>query len=355
MDKLFDSHWVLRVTALVLALLLFFYVKTLTDDTQSTGAGSQMDIITDVPLEAYYDSENLIVTGLPETVDVTVSGPMQLVLSAKLKKDFKVFVDLNSLLIGEHRVTIQHENFSEKLEVSIDPKTVDIIIEEKVTKELRIDPEMNNSQIAEGFELVGMTAEPKTVFVTGAKSVIESISYVKATVTGEDGINSSFKQEADVKVLDSNLNKLDVIIEPETVVVNVDIREYSREIPLSIRRTGSPKEGITINNIRPNTESIVVYGPKSIIDSLTELVVEFDISEIEESGVYEVNLELPNGATKLSSKTIEIEADITQESTTETPPEGTTEAVDNQETDTEEAITEEPNTEQPNTEENTTE
>lgn len=350
MDKLFDSYWVLRVTALVLAFLLFFYVKALTDDAESTSSNAQMDIITDVPLEVYYDTDNLIVSGLPETVDVKISGPTPIVIETKLKKDFKVFVDLNSLLIGEHRVTIQQENFSEKLEVSIDPKTVDVVIEEKVTKELRVDPDMSNGQIADGFELIGMTPEPNTVFVTGAKSVIENISYVKATVTGEDGINSSFKQEANVKVLDNNLNKLDVTIEPETVIVNVDIKEYSREIPLSIRQTGRPGQGITVNNISSDTDSIVVYGPKSIIDSLTELVVEFDISEIEESGVYEVNLEIPNGATKLSSKTIEIEADITREETAETSAGGTTEAENTEQTDTEEI-----NTEQSTTEENTTE
>ena len=67
-------------------------------------ATNEVDIITQVPLEVYYDTENLIVTGLPKTVDVTIEGPRQIVLKAKLTKDFKVFVDLNALLIGEHRV-----------------------------------------------------------------------------------------------------------------------------------------------------------------------------------------------------------------------------------------------------------
>lgn len=142
MDKLFDSHWALRVVALILAILLFFYAKAQLDSGQSTGINPEMDIITDVPLEAYYDSENLIVSGLPETVDVKIEGPRQLVLEAKLRKDFKVFVDLNSLLIGEHTVTIQHENLSEKLDVTIDPKVVDIVIEEKVTKEVSVDPNL---------------------------------------------------------------------------------------------------------------------------------------------------------------------------------------------------------------------
>ena len=64
-------------------------------------------------------------------------------------------------------------------------------IEERITQEFRVDPEMNNRLIDEGYVLKDMTAEPTTVFVTGAKSIIESISYVKATVTGEQGIKKN--------------------------------------------------------------------------------------------------------------------------------------------------------------------
>ena len=150
--------------------------------------------LTNVPLEVYYDDSNLFVTGLPETVDVKISGPMQIVLRTKLLEDYKVFVDLNSLLIGEHRVTIQHENFSGKLDVSIDPVSINVVIEEKVTEEFRVDPEMNNRLVGEDYNVRGMVAEPSRVTITGAKSVIESISYVKATITGDKGINESFEQ-----------------------------------------------------------------------------------------------------------------------------------------------------------------
>ena len=312
MDKLFDSYWALRVTALILALLLFFYAKAQLDDGQSSGSNAQMDIITDVPLEVYYDTENLIVSGLPETVDVTIEGPMQIVLKTKLAKDFKVFVDLNSLLIGEHRVTIQHENFSPKLEVTIEPKVVDIVVEEKVTEEVKVEPEMNNRLIADGYELIGMSADPSTVFVTGAKSVVESISYVKATVNSDEGITESFSQEANVKVLDSSLNKLDVTIDPEVVKVNVDVKQYSRKVPLTIKQTGTPIDGVTINNVSSQTKVIEVFGPKSIIDPITRLEVEFDISEIQESGVYEVKVPIPNGVVKLSKNTIEVQANVTK-------------------------------------------
>lgn len=312
MDKLFDSYWVLRLAALGLSALLFFYVQSENNDGQDTNSSTQADIITNVPLEVYYDDENLLVTGVPETVDVKISGPMRIVVREKLLEDYKVYVDLNTLLIGEHRVTIQHENFSDKLEVSINPAMINVIIEEKVTQEFRVDPEMNNRLIGEDYILRGMTAEPSKVLITGGKSVIESISYVKATLKGESGISSSFEQEANVRVLDRDLNKLDVTISPEKVNVKVEINEYSRELPITIKQTGIQPDGVTVDKLSLEPANIKIYGPKSKIDLLTEVVVEVDVSKINESGSYEVEVAKPTGVAKLSQEKITVHADVTE-------------------------------------------
>lgn len=313
MDKLFDSYWVLRITALVLSLLLFFYVQS-GDEKKGEGTPSSphVETFTNVPLEVYYDEENLIVTGLPKTVDVTISGSQPIILQEKVTKDYKVYVDLNALLIGQHRVTIQHENFSEKLEVTINPATVDIIIEERVSAEFKVDPEMNNSLIDEKYVLAGITADPTYVTVTGPKSVIESISYVKATVTGEAGINQSFEQFANVKILNAEMNSLDVSVVPEKVKVKVNIDEYSRELPITIKQKGILKEGISIQKLSVEPIKMKVYGKKAVIDELKELVVEFDVSDLEKSGAYEVQLLVPEGVAT-TTKTIVIHAEVKKE------------------------------------------
>ncbi|MEO4055073.1 CdaR family protein [Solibacillus sp. CAU 1738] len=312
MDKLFDSYWLIRLTALLLALSLFLYVKAENSANSDSSTSQETDIIKNVELEVYYDAENLIVTGLPKTVDVTIKGPVQLVKQAKLLKDFKVFVDLNSLLIGEHRVTIQQENFSPKLEVSIDPGMVDIVIEEKVTQEFRVEPEMNSRLIAEDYILKSKIAEPTHVYVTGAKSVIDSISYVKATVKSDSGINKSFEQQANVKVLDRDLNKLDVTIQPDVVKVKVEINEYSRDLPLTIKQTGTLQDGVTIDKMTVEPAKLTVYGPKAILDAKNEIIVEFDVSQLVESGSYEAKVKVPDGASKLSAETVTIHADVTK-------------------------------------------
>lgn len=321
MDKMMDSPWVLRIIALFLALLLFFSVRTELSPTNKTITSEQTEVIRDVPVDVFYDDKNLIVTGIPKTVDVTIKGPMPLVIQTKATKDFSVFVDLSKLLIGEHNVKLQYENISDKLQVSFDPATVNVNIEEKVTKEFRVDPELNTRLIEEGYILNGMTANPATVYVTGAKSAIENISYVKATVTGEQGLREPYSQVAAVKVLDRDLNKLDVTIEPETVKVQVDIGAYSREVPVVLKEIGKAENGITVNQLTISPTKVRVYGRKSIIDALTAIPVEVDLSKITESKTYEFDVKLPEGVTKISDSKIKVKADITkveQEKTTTT-------------------------------------
>lgn len=321
MDKLFDSTWALRITALIIALALFFYVKSELDSTRVNSASDEVAVLTNIPLEVYYDDENLIVTGLPETVNITISGPDKIVLKTELAMDFSVFVELNDLLIGEHRVEVQHENISEKLEVKLDPQWVNITIEERVTQEFRVDPEMNSRLLADGYEVVSKIANPTTVKITGAESVLKSISYVKATVTGESGIKTSFEQEANVKVLNADLNRLDVLVEPAVVKVNVEVREYSKELPIRFVQKGIAVEGIEIIDLRPLDATVKVFGKKSVVDELSEIVLEFDVAQVNDSGEFEGQLILPDGL-RAEPKTVKIQADVQKEEPPSTELEG---------------------------------
>jgi len=300
MDKIFDSPWALRITSLIFAVALFFYVQSLMNDGRESTSQIQADILVDVPLEVYYDETNLIVSGLPETVDIKIEGPTTAVTQAQLLKDYKAFVDLNSLLIGEHSVTIQTENFSEKLTVTVDPRIVHITIEERVTQEFRVEPEINSRQIADNYVLDSIEVTPQRVMITGAKSVIDSISYVKASVKADESIQSSFKQESNVVVLNKDLNKLDVVIEPQRVELSVSVKPYTREIPLVLETTGATEESeITINDLTLLQNTVEVTGAKQILDALTEVVAQIDLDSITSSGEYEVTLLLPEGVTKL--------------------------------------------------------
>ena len=306
MDKIFDSPWALRITSLIFAVALFFYVQSIVDDGKEDNSTPQADILIDVPLEVYYDETNLIVSGLPDTVDIKIEGPTTAVMQTKLLKDYKAFVDLNSLLIGEHSVTIQTENFSEKLKVTVDPQMVQVTIEERVTQEFRVEPEINNRQIADNFVLDSMEVTPQRVIITGAKSLIDSISYVKASVKVEEKIQASFKQQTNVAVLNKDLNKLDVVIEPQRVEVSVNVKPYTKEVPLVLETTNANEE-IELTELKLKQMSIEVTGSKQILDAITEIVAQIDLSKITSSGEYEATLLLPEGVTKIKEEAVLVE------------------------------------------------
>ncbi|WKA58757.1 CdaR family protein [Planococcus shenhongbingii] len=321
MDKLMDSPWFLRIMALLLAFLLFFSVKADEDAVNSANNGTITEEIEDVELEVFYGDTNLMVSGLPETVDLTISGPTSTVQTARQLKDFTLFVDLRNMTIGEHRVPIQTENFSEQLRVQINPAFVDITIEERVTQEFRIDPEMNERLLREGFVLEEITADPNSVTVTGPKSVIDAISFVKATVTGEQGVNESFTTEARVRVLANDLTKLEnVEIEPEVVKVSVEIQEYSKEVPVVIKENGTPPTGIRIDELIPSSKTVRVYGPKNAVDPLNEYVVEVNTGVITPTDTtIETELKAPKGTTSVTPADMTVEAEITVDETVEAP------------------------------------
>lgn len=311
MDKMMDSPWFLRITALLLAMLLFLTIKSDEENLNAATNGNTTDIIRDVPVEVYYDDDNLVVTGVPETVDMTIEGPTSDVQTAKQLQDFTVFVDLRSMNMGEHDVMLQVENVSDQLQVTLDPAYIEVNIEEKITRELLVDPEFNDRLLAENFVVTTMKSDPQRIQITGAKSIIDSISFVKATVSGDQGIDKTFTKEASVKVLDKDLSKLNVAIEPEVVNVTIEIEEYSKEVPITLRQTGKPKEGVTINELKPSFGNVRVYGNRAAIDALSVMVVDVDVSKVEESKKLTVKIPLPKGVSRISETQIEVEADVT--------------------------------------------
>jgi YbbR domain-containing protein len=313
MDRIMDNPWFLRFTALFLAVILFYSVQTEEGEPNGGKVGDHLDMIRDVPVQVYYDNENLVVTGVPETVNITIEGPINLVQTTKMLKDFSLIVDLRTLTMGRHQVSIQSENISEKLDVRIDPAMVNVLIEEKITETFKVEPEFNKRLLAEDFQVANIDVVPSTIEVTGAKSIIESISFVKATVVGENGIRESFEQQAKIRVLDRDLNKLDVSIVPETVTVKVEVVENSKEVPIVLKPTGTPPANVTIDSVASASEKLTIFGPSKVLDTIDAVTVDVDVTKVKESQTMEVNIPKPKGVSEISLSKIKVDVEATVE------------------------------------------
>ncbi|MCA0151143.1 MULTISPECIES: CdaR family protein [Rossellomorea] len=314
MDKFMESRWFMRIVGLMLAFILYLSVNF--DDIQKTANNSNgtsqnaIETIQDVPLEVFYDSENLEVSGLPDTVNVTVEGSKAIVQQAKTLKDFQVYVDLNDIGIGEHRVEIQIQNISDKLDVKIDPDFANISVQEKVTEEFTIEPKFNESILSNGYEAEGLAVDPKSVKVTGSKDEVERIAYVIATLDVDEEINENVTREARVQVLDREYNKLDVQVDPEVVDVTVSVVNPSKAVPVTIKQKGSLPKGTTLESISVEPKEATVFGRQDVLDTVEELLAEVDLSKITKDSTITVPLALQDGLNKVAPEEVKVTVNV---------------------------------------------
>ncbi|WP_456272734.1 CdaR family protein [Bacillus sp. AK031] len=313
MDKFIENRWFMRVVGLLLAFVLYASVnfdEMAMQRSESSNPQENTETIANVPVEVFYDSENLFVSGVPETVNIEVEGPKNLVTQAKTLRDFHVYADLNDLRIGDHQVDLKIEGISDKLQVKVTPSFANVSIQEKVTEEFAVEPEFNESLLAEGFEATSITADPKTIEVTGAKDVIEQITYVVATLDINKVVEGTVSREARVQVLDSDYNKLNVVIKPETVDVTVEVVNPSKEVSVAVTEKGELPDGLEIETITVEPKKVTAFGKQTVLNTLNELTAEIDLSEITKDETIEVPLKLPDGLNKTTPETVKVKIDL---------------------------------------------
>ncbi len=307
-NKLMENKWFIRGLALVLALLL--YITAYIDENArnpSQASTTQSAIIEDVPIEVYYDEENYVVYNVPETATVHIAGNNALVQSTKTLRDFTVFIDLMNVTEGTHRVELQIRGISERLSVRIEPQFVTVIVQEKETVEFPVEVEFNEALLEEGYKIGDIQVEPQVVKVTGGKDVISQVSLVKAVIEVEAPVNETIKQKAFVTVLDKNLNKLDVLVDPGEVQVTIPIIPPSKTVPVEVKVAGEPPEGIILQAINTNIQEVEIYGKKNVLEEISKIEIPVDIRDIQESTVLSVPTPLPRGVTAISHETIDVE------------------------------------------------
>lgn len=321
MDKWMDSPWFIRAIALVLAILLFTSVNNeLNGTSRDIGFAQNSDeqTVQGVPVEIYYDTSNLIVYGAPKKVNVTISGPKSIVENTKAVRDFSVYLDLRNAKIGSQRVKLKTKDLSDKLKAKIDPAYVNVSVQEKVSVNYKVEPEFNQHLLSEGYEAGTPSIDPQTVKITGGKDVIGQISYVKASIDWNGEINSTFTRDATVQVLDKDLNKLDVSVEPDTVQITVPIDNPSKTVPITVNPVGQEGSNIAIKSITANPKTVKIYGRNDVLKAIDALPVNVDISKITKSQDISVPLSPPDGINKMSEGTVTVHVETVQKTVKKT-------------------------------------
>lgn len=301
-----ESKWGLRFVALILALLMFLSVNNVFGSLFSENALKSSDhVIEDVPVDTIYNTKELYLSGAPKTVDVKVSGPQSTILQAEKLLDFKVELDLKNKSVGQYKENFKIKGLSDELKATVVPKSANVTLQDKVSKKYPIEAEINQNRIASGYELVGETVNPSQVTITGGQEELNKIAYVKATLDETKQLTDDTTEKAGISVLDSNLNKLDVQIRPDTVNVNIKVARSSKTVTLNPVTKGSASKNINIDDITLDKTEVKIYGSRNVLDGIGSIDVPVDISNIDGDTSKKVSLSLPDGVDEAEFKNVE--------------------------------------------------
>ncbi|WP_162595869.1 CdaR family protein [Bacillus sp. CGMCC 1.16541] len=315
-----NNPWVMKIIALLLALMLYMSVNF---DTQTTKSNSMMnsnaryetETLTDVPVSILYDNQNKIVTGIPQSVTLTLEGPKSALTQTKLQKEYEIYADLTNYELGSHQVKLKHRNISDKLDVKIEPQVVTATIEEKVSKNFEVEANFDSNKMRDGYIAEQAIVKPENVEISGSKDQIDRIAYVKAIVEIDD-VYETIEKEANVIALDRNLNKLNVDIDPSVVDVTIPVVSPSKKVPFKIVREGALPKGLSIKNIDVSPNEVTVFGPRDVLDKVEFIDdVKLDLSQIKDSTQLKVDVPVPEGAKRVYPEQVTVNVEVDKEST----------------------------------------
>ena len=292
--------------------------KFQTDSRIPSSGSDKVETLDNVPVDIRIDSEKFVVSGVPEFVTVSLEGSTGNLTPVIMTRNFEIFVDLRDKGEGTHTVDIEYAKIPSELSVYIEPKTIEVEIEERASEEFAVDVDfINIDQLPEGYELGVPEVNPSTVKITSSRSVIEQIAIVKVYVDVAGLTESINNREVPVNIYDSQGNGLSVRIEPSSVVVSVPIDNPSKTVPLEVETTGELPEGYNLISVTPKIDEVEVFAVSAILDELDELVTEkIDLSEISESGEYEAKVVLGEGM-NVAEDSVKVTIEIEQTRTIE--------------------------------------
>ncbi len=315
MDKLFQSKWFIRIISLLFAIILYLFVAVETNVNQDDsripiGSTDDIQVLEEVPLGIKIDADQYVVSGVPEHVTVTLEGRTSILTPIARQLNFNVFVDLRELSEGEHTVEVEYENLPENVTAYIEPKTIQVTIERRTTKEFPVQVEIiNEDQLPAGYEIGTPEVNPETVTLVSSQEVIEQVALVKVFLDVAELREPIRNRELPVSVYDAQGNDLKVRIEPESVTVSLSVERPSKKVPLSVETKGTLPEDLEIESIVA-TEEIEIFGKRAVLDKVKQVKTKpLDLSKVTKSDTYKLDLELPEG-TIASNDFVEVKINI---------------------------------------------
>lgn len=302
LEKLIFRNLGLKVIALLFAAMLWFLVTNINDPVTTLQFTNVQVKLLNTSLitsrgEVYSVLDNtdvipVVVVTAPRSV-IDSLGADNIVATADVQ-------DMSTLdTVGISLSTNKYNNEITNIEGSID--AVRLNIEEKKTKSIALQIS-STGEVADGYVLSDITPEQNQVRISGAESVVDSVSTASAAVD-VSGATANINTSAEVRLYDEN----DELINTTGLTMNISSVKVSatvlpvKTVSLTLETSGTPASGyMATGEVTAQPDAVKLAGRSTALAKVDTIAIpaeELDLTDAQENVTKTIDIRnyLPEG------------------------------------------------------------
>lgn len=301
LDKVLFNKKYSKVVSLALAVLLYAIVNYNALSTSFQSSLRYSKTLSDVTVLAKYNSDTFEISGLPEKVDVILTGDAANVTSAANAENGTVICDLDGLTEGEHEIKLTTEGYGNNVNVVVNPTNVNVVMKKKTTRQFDISYDFINQDKMEQIYSAGTPEfEYTKINVRASKDTLDSIAFVKALID-VSGQSADFEQDAVLVAYDSSGKPVNADIVPNTVHVKVPVTSPNKSVNIQVQVSGEVPDGKAIDSITMDQQTVTIYGSETTLANIDQVVVTLDAGTLTKDSTVLRPIVLPAGVTSATN------------------------------------------------------
>lgn len=272
--KVFLEDWTMKLIALVITLALWFGVSGLREP--------KTERLRSVALNLRVSNDVEITNSPVKEIDIVVTGDDRKISQIN-KENLLVSVDLTDSPAGDRSVQLTPENVNIDLPpgvkiVDLQPDRIAVKLEKVEEREIPVKVETEGA-VSDNYEVYQSLAVPPKIRVRAPESYIKTLDQISTEKIDLTGKSADFTaRQVSLVVLSPKVKLIDTIVD---VIFRIGEKRSERMFMIPVG--GDDFAG---------TAKIVLYGPRSALDSLTTESVRVDAVK-SDSGDPSLSVSLP--------------------------------------------------------------
>ena len=246
-----------KITVVLLAILIWFFVKTEDNYSYSFDVPIQIDNL---------DEDRIIVNDIPNKVETIFWGKGRALFSLLLRRDVSYNVDVTNL-VGKVKINLDKSNIRmlRKTDVNvlniIHPKEIDVVLSKLLFKKVPIVCSIEIKTLP-GYTVINEAMlEPDSVVLKGPEKELVSISSVFTEKKSYHKIKRDFEKK--INLIKPAQEHVTLILDQTKLSVDIQKLMEKRIVEIPVNVTNPPRNANV--TVIPSTLSLIVEGGTEIL------------------------------------------------------------------------------------------